>query len=118
MRFQSEAHVLYGSEQLFFVKFYGVLQFCFICYIFAAQLPIVPIKDPLIFYGVYMNLDISFNCYLMSVLTLNIFLLRKYRLIIEFCRYFIIFFSTSGAVSVKTGRNQLLVGHKIILLTV
>ena len=50
----------------------------------------------------------------MSVLTLNLFLLRKCRLIFEFRRYFIIFFSTSGAVSVKTGRDQFLVGHKLI----
>ena len=92
--------------------------FAFICYIFAAQLPIVPIKDPPIFYGLYINLETSFNCYLMSVLTLNIFLLRKCRLIFEFCRYFIIFFSTSGTVSVKTGRDQFLVDHKLILLTV
>ena len=92
--------------------------FAFICYIFAAQLPIVPIKDPPLFHEVYINLEASFNCYQMCVLTSNIFLLRKCRLIFEFCRYFIILFSTSGAVSVKTGRNQFQVGHKLILLTV
>ena len=53
-----------------------------------------------------MNLDTSFSCYLMCVMTLKIFVLRKHRLIFELSHYFILFLSTSGAVSVKTGRNQ------------
>ena len=39
-----------------------------------------------------MKLDISFSCYLMSVLSLNIFVLNK-MLIFELCHYFILFLS-------------------------
>ena len=45
-------------------------------------------------------------------MTMNIFVLRKSRLIIELCHYFIFVLSTSGTVAVKTGENQLLVGYK------
>ena len=53
-----------------------------------------------------MNIDTFFSCYLMSVITLNIFVLRKHPLIFELCHYFIIFITNSGAVAVKTGRIQ------------
>ena len=65
-----------------------------------------------------MNLDTSFSCYLMSVMTLNVFVLRKHWLTFEHCHYFILFLSTSGAVSVKTGRNQFRVGYRLITVTV
>ena len=47
----------------------------------------------------------SLSCYLMSGMTLNIFVLRKYRGIFELCHYFIVLLSTSGAISVKPGRK-------------
>ena len=65
-----------------------------------------------------MNLDTSFICYLMSVITLNVFVLRKHRLNFKICHYFNLFLSTSGVVSVKTGRNQFLVGYKLMSVTV
>ena len=65
-----------------------------------------------------MNLDTSFSCYLMCVMTLKIFVLRKHRLIIEISHYFILFLSTSGAVSVKTGKNQFPVDYKLMFVTV
>ena len=40
-----------------------------------------------------MNLGKSFSCYLMSVLTLNIIGLGKYRFIFELCHYFFSYFS-------------------------
>ena len=43
-----------------------------------------------------MNPDNSFSCYLMSVMTLNIFNLRKYRLTFEFCHYFILVAQSVG----------------------
>ena len=65
-----------------------------------------------------MILGTSFCFYLMSVMTLNIFVLRKHRLVFELCHYFILFLSTSGAVSVTTGDNQILVGFKLMSVTV
>ena len=65
-----------------------------------------------------MNLDNSFSCYLMSAITLNIFVLRKYRRIFELCKCFILFLSISGAISIKTGKNRLPVSFKIMSLTV
>ena len=53
-----------------------------------------------------MILDTSFSCNLMSVMTLNILVLRKHWLIFEIWHYFILFLSTSNDVSVKIGRNQ------------
>ena len=38
-----------------------------------------------------MKLDTSFGCYLMSVMALNILVLRNNRFIFELCRYFILF---------------------------
>ena len=54
-----------------------------------------------------MNLD-TFSCHLMSVKTLNIFSLKN-QLVFELCHYFILFLSTSVAVSVKTGNKILCV---------
>ena len=63
------------------------LKFAFICYFFVAQKLII--EDPVIFQEVKMNLDIFFSCSLMSVITLNKFVLREHRLIFELCQYFI-----------------------------
>ena len=60
-----------------------------------------------------MNLHTSFSCYLLSVMTLNICVLRKHQLLFEFCQYFILFLSTLRAVSVK-GRKQYPVGNKLM----
>ena len=68
-----------------------------------------------------MNLDTSFNCYLMSVKSLKIFVSRKQGLIFEICHYFVLFLSTLGAVSVnsvKTGRNQIPVCYNLMSYTV
>ena len=64
-----------------------------------------------------MNLGTSFSCYLMSVMTLKIFVIGKHQLFFEICPYFILLLSNSGAVSVKTGRNQFPVGYKIMSVT-
>ena len=50
-------------------------------------------------------------------MTLNMFVLRKYWLIFNFCHYFL-FFSTSGAVLVRIFRHRFPVGYKIMSLTV
>ena len=47
-------------------------------------------------------------------MTLNIFVLRENRLSFEHCQYFILFLSTSGAVSLTTGRNRFPVGYKLM----
>ena len=65
-----------------------------------------------------MNLVTSFICYLMSAMILNIFVLRIHLLIFEHCHYVILFLSISGAVSVKTIRNQFPVGYKLMSVTV
>ena len=70
------------------------------------------IKDPVTFQELFVNLDISFSCYLVSAMTLNIFVLRKHLLIFDFCQYFILFFSALGAVSIKNYRNQFHVDYK------
>ena len=65
-----------------------------------------------------MNLDNSFCCYLLSVITLNIFVLRKHRLVFELCDYFNFSLSFLGAVSIKTRRQRLFVGYNIMSVTV
>ena len=62
-----------------------------------------------------MSLDNCFSCYLMSLLTLNIFVLRKDRRIFELCHYFIFFLSISGAASVKARKYQFRVSNTILL---
>ena len=67
-----------------------------------------------------MNLDKSFSCYLMSVLTLNIIVLRKYRLIFELFHSFLSYFSLVRLKvedSVKS-RNQFFVGQKLMFVMV
>ena len=53
----------------------------------------------------------------MSVMIFNIFVLRKYRLIFELCDYSILFLSTPGVVSVKTGGDQFAVKYKLKSVT-
>ena len=91
---------------------------CLFCPIFKPNNLLSPVKEPVIYQEVYMNLDFSFSCYLLSVLTLNKFVLRKHRLVFELCDYFNFFLSFSGAVSIKTRRKQLFVGYKLISVTV
>ena len=43
-------------------------------------------------------------------MTLNVFVLRKYRLIFELCQYFILFLSTSGAVSLNNRQKSISCG--------
>ena len=77
-----------------------------------------PVKDSFSFLG-GMNPDTSFSCYLISVLSFNIFVLSKYWLIFAISHCFILFLSTSGAVSsVKTGKNRYLVGYKLLSVAV
>ena len=64
-----------------------------------------------------MSLDNAFSCYLMSQLTLNVFVLRIYRRIFALCHYFL-FFSTFGVISVKTGRNGVPVKCKLLFVVV
>ena len=66
------------------------------------------INDPFGFSGDIINLENSFSHYLMSVMTLDIFVIRKYRNIgyFERCHNFMVFLSTSSAVSVKTSGNK------------
>ena len=49
----------------------------------------------------------------MSLLTLKIFVFRKYRLIFAHCHYFTLFLSTSGTVSVKTGEKHFPVSYDL-----
>ena len=64
-----------------------------------------------------MNLDIAFSRYLRSVTTLNIFVSRKYRSILELCKYYICFLSNTSAVSTKKGRTWFPVCHKLMSVT-
>ena len=54
----------------------------------------------------------------MSVMTLNIFVLRKYRWIFELCLYFILFLLNLGVLSIETGGNRLPVSYKLMPATV
>ena len=97
--------------------FMYLLSSAFICFFAQSLSPInycPPFKDPIFFQNVKMNPDTSFSCYLVSVMTLNVFVLRKHRLTFEHCHYFILFLSISGAVSVKTGRNQFPVSYRLM----
>ena len=75
--------------------------------LFVAQWLSVPIKDPVSFHELWMNLDSSVSCYLMYVLYLNIFVFWNNWWFFYFCIYFFLFFSTSGAFSVKSGWEQI-----------
>ena len=59
-----------------------------------------------------------FRCNLLSVMTVNIFVLKKHWLVFELCIYFDFFFSFSGAVSIKTGRKRVFVGYDLMSVTV
>ena len=50
----------------------------------------------------------AFSCYLSPLVTLNIFVVGKCRIILELCRSFNLFLSTSGVVSVKTNQKLIL----------
>ena len=98
--------------------FFVYWNFAFICYIICSPMTYCPVKDSFSFLG-GMNPDTSFSCYLISVLSLNIFVLSKYWLIFALSHCFILFLSTSDAVSsVKTGKNRYLLSYKLISVTV
>ena len=60
-------------------KFYGLLEFCFhLSFWFPIDL-VSSINDLVSFSGVILNLVNSFSCYLMSVLTSSIFVLKNHR---------------------------------------
>ena len=65
-----------------------------------------------------MNLETSSSCHLMSVMILNLFVLRKYRLIFEFCHYFFLFLSILGAHSVRKAKNRFPKGFNTIFVIV
>ena len=65
-----------------------------------------------------MNLDIFSVVFPITVMTLNIFVLRTYLRIFELCPYSILFLSTSGASSVKTSRTYLPLSNKLVSVTV
>ena len=56
------------------------------------------------------NLDNSFNYYLMSVLTLNIIVLRNYRIIFGNCHNFYLIFLIFGRSIFKNKKNPISVG--------
>ena len=64
----------------------------------------------LLFLGGVNDPDTSFGSYIMSVMTLNVFALRKNRWIFELCHYFILFLSKSGAASVKNRQKPIFFG--------
>ena len=65
-----------------------------------------------------MSLDNFSSCYLIALMTLNIPVLRKNRLIFKIGHNFIVFLPTGGSVSVKRGHNQFPVVFKLMPVTV
>ena len=84
------------------------LHFVFISYIFCSSKNCWPESKIQPFQNVWNNVDNFFICCLISVMTLNRTFFRISRWIFELCHYFfLLFLSTFGAVSVKTGRHGL-----------
>ena len=64
-----------------------------------------------------MDLDNSSSCYLMSVMTLKIIVLQKYRLIFELCHYFILFLYFGRSFN-KSKQKHIFRGYKLIFVMV
>ena len=88
---------------VFVKKKFMYFLFCFHLLTFCSPMTYCPKSKIQFFQEKLLRPNTSFNCYLMSVMTLNLLVLRKHRLIFELCFYFIFFLSTSRAVWVKTG---------------
>ena len=72
-------------------NFVDFLIFAINCFCFVTQKLSAQIKDAVSFPKVITKLDNTFSCYLMSVMTLNTFISRRYRLFFEPGRFFILF---------------------------
>ena len=86
------------------------LRFDFIAYIFCSPMKQSPQSK--IFEGKNV-LDIFFSCFKMSVMTLNIFVLRKYRLIFGICH-----FISARSLSKTRVKNRLPLSDNLISVTV
>ena len=75
--FHSKAFRFYGWTVVF-VKFNGLPMFCchLLCFLQSNNL-VSPIKEPIFFQEIQLNLDIVFSCYLMSLMNVNSFVFKK-----------------------------------------
>ena len=62
-----------------------------------------------------MNMCHAFGCYLMSLMSLNVFVLRKFPRFFETCHFFIIFQSSFCLFSENTGQTFFPMDYIIIL---